>query len=368
MPDVKEVITDRTILHQVRIERLTADLRQKVTSHLVELRKDILGRIAGTTSQERLNQLNSAISEIDALIRKRYASLTDEQYQSLQTLAGIENRATRAIINAAVGFTVMDRSLSARWINAATSEVSILGAPAVAWWSAQEERTLFEFKRQMRQGIMASETIQELTSRVGGIILTQKRHAEALARTSALSVANAAREQTFKDHEEIFNGYQAIATLDLRTTQICMSRDGLQWDVAGNPIDHDQKWPGFPPWHWNCRSTMIGVLKSWEDISRNKSLAKRFDKAGKQTRASMDGQVPDQVSYEDWIKVKDQRFKKMFPNAKNGVEGVAISPAREVLGAAKYKLWSQGKLSFRDMVDQSGNPLSVEKLKEIYGG
>lgn len=353
MPNVKEKLTDGTILHQIRMERLSADMRRRVTSELVALRKDVLAQIAGTDAPGRLKQLKSLLKDIDSVVRARYGGISEQQFDTLTSIAAMENRATRSIVNTAVGVGVMDRALSEKWINAVTREVTIFGAPAVDWWKRQSDTARFEFQREMRAGILQAETIQQLTNRVGRVVVGLKRDAQALARTSALSVANEARHQTYLDHQDVIKGEQAVATLDNRTTQICMTRDGMAWHIEDrSPFPGtDQPWPGPPPWHWNCRSTLVAVLKSFEELTGpngDKRLAKLLDNAPKSTRASMDGQVPDTLNYEDWLKTKSDKFQE------------------RVLGPTKHKLWKDGKISFKDMVDQTGNPLTIEEIKEIY--
>ena len=66
------------------------------------------------------------------------------------------------------------------------------------------------------------------------------------------------------------------------------------------------------------------------------------------TRKSFDGKVPESTTYEEWLDRQP--------------ESVQI----EALGRSKWELWSKGKLNFRQLVDQSGNPLSTEALIEKY--
>lgn len=63
------------------------------------------------------------------------------------------------------------------------------------------------------------------------------------------------------------------------------------------------------------------------------------------TRASMNGQVDERVNYESWLNSKTAEEKE------------------QILGKGKADLWQRGVITFSDMLDQSGRPMT---LKELY--
>ncbi|MDP0212329.1 phage head morphogenesis protein, partial [Glaesserella parasuis] len=63
------------------------------------------------------------------------------------------------------------------------------------------------------------------------------------------------------------------------------------------------------------------------------------------TRASQDGPVSEQINYENWLKSKSPEQQD------------------QVLGKGKADLWRRGVITFADMLDQSGRPLT---LKDLY--
>ena len=97
-----------------------------------------------------------------------------------------------------------------------------------------------------------------------------------------------------------------------------------------------------PPLHPNCRSTLRLVTKSWRELGLD------ANDIPESTRASMDGQVKDNLNYENWLKSKTTEQQD------------------EVLGKGKAELWRKGIITFRDMLDQSGRPLTLKELKEIH--
>lgn len=96
----------------------------------------------------------------------------------------------------------------------------------------------------------------------------------------------------------------------------------------------------------NCRSVTVAVLKPLTDLPSRKKA--KVETAG--MRASMDGEVPADTTYSDFLNSKGEEFQK------------------DVLGEGRWRLWKDGKLDLRDMLDQRGNPLSLAELRRRYGG
>ena len=92
-------------------------------------------------------------------------------------------------------------------------------------------------------------------------------------------------------------GYVGL-TLDSRTTETCRLRDGKQYSpITHRPIGHSYPWLGGPgKAHWQCRSTSVPVTKSFKELGID------IDELPPAERASMDGQVPAETTYAQWIK------------------------------------------------------------------
>ena len=63
---------------------------------------------------------------------------------------------------------------------------------------------------------------------------------------------------------------------------------------------------------------------------------------------SMDGQVAAETTFEDWLKKQSKGRQDT------------------VLGDGKAALWRDGKINFRDLLDQNGRPLTTEQLRAKY--
>ena len=105
-----------------------------------------------------------------------------------------------------------------------------------------------------------------------------------LARTEINNICNQADLTVYKAAG--IARYQFVATLDLRTSEICRSMDNTVHEVS-----QARTGINFPPLHPNCRSTTVAYYEDLQDLER---VAK--DSEGKNIR------VPRSMSQEEWIK------------------------------------------------------------------
>ena len=373
MPGVAEQLADRFVGHEVNLMRLAESERETVFRMLGGLQTDLLQKMEGqiplpgfgTFSQRKTQAL---FSLTDTLIAQKYGQIAREHQSTLVDLAEFESERTRKLINTQVGVALLSVGVPLSTLKALVNDDLVDGRPAKEWWAQQSDNLRGRFQQTIRQGVFAGETLGQLQQRVrgtkarnfqDGIMAITSRNAEALVRTSVQSVANAARHATFTANDDVLAGYQALVTLDNRTSELCMSRSGYAWDMEGEPLNAETKipFPGPPPWHFNCRTTLVPVLKSWEqlqkDAQEDDALGKKLDrveaKLPKGTQASMDGQVAEDLTYDAWLKGKP--------------EEVQI----EALGRGRWQLWRRDLLDLNNLVDQRGNPVTLDELKAQAG-
>lgn len=103
----------------------------------------------------------------------------------------------------------------------------------------------------------------------GGILNGITRaQSEALVRTGVSHFSNGARDKVYADNTDIIQSRVLLATLDSRTTLICMGRDKREWLIT------DKSYPRLP-FHFNERSIYIVRLSdddSFDDIDTAQSF------------------------------------------------------------------------------------------------
>lgn len=376
MASVNLYLVDAFVAHTVDLMRVAEDLRLTVTGLLLDLEKSLMESLASESVGARTKKrMEALLVQARAQIATTYGSVESGHTSALASVAGAEVLFFNKTLKTGLGSAFPAISWTEEQLLAAASNVLIEGAPSAEWWSTQKQSFQRRFAREVRMGYLQGESVKQLTERVRGMSTSRSvayrgldgktkttpyysggassvsiRQAEALVRTSVQAVAEDVRMRTISQHEDVMKGMMWHATLDDRTTPLCRARDGKLYTLEGKPIGHNQPFLGGPPAHWQCRSTLVPVTKSWEELGFDKKIDSIYDafvNGGK--RPSMDGVVPATTTYQDWFgRLSESRQK-------------------DILGPSKWSVWKEKGLSFSDLVDQRGRPLSVAVLKRKYG-
>lgn len=333
---LESLLADRKIL----LFRYDAHLRNRVYKDLTALQKQLINRIA-TVGLDGVNQRELArlLKDVKKSIADIYDGLNSYSTDELDDLLPIEAVAAERIYNKAFNLDIF-KPVSESKLNSIKGAVIISGSPLSDWWAKQGDDLAFKFSGVIRQGLLDGKQTSQIITETKELMQSSRRWAETLVRTAVMKVHDKAQEALRDENADIIKGEQHISTLDLRTSEVCRVRDGKAWDLDKKPIGHNLPYQR-PPLHPNCRSTMRLILKPWNELGLHNDLPES-------TRASMDGQVKDNLNYENWLKSK------------------TIEQQDEVLGKGKAELWRKGIITFRDMLDQSGRPLTLKELKELY--
>lgn len=350
-------IADLFTRHAIDLQRVDAGQRRQIRRLLKDLEGDIVSQLAkvdptaparGTYRQARLAKL---LEQVRDTIKASYRNASTMLRSELRELADIEAQFATRAINQGVGFGLATSEVTRGQLSALVDGVLVQGSPVGEWWQRQAGDTLQRFTDEMRRGIAEGETNAQLIRRirggtqngepVQGFMQTTRRNAESLVRSATRATAEAAREITYGQNSDILKGVVWLATLDSRTTVGCAARDGLLYSVGDHrPIGHDLAWESGPGnRHWGCRSSSAPVTKSYRELGID------VDEAPPGTRASMNGQVPQDTTFDGWLKRQP------------------VSVQEDALGAGRADLWRSGGLSFRDLLDGNGRELSLAELR-----
>ena len=325
-------IHDLSIHDTIQTLRYEAGLSRRVVAHLRGLEKDLLGAYLNAPDITSQKKLAALLSEAREAIADRYDAAQGVYDDEIPRFANVQAGKLIDGLNGLVKVDIFRNSMTADQAKAIASDVLIEGAPSADWWAAQEADVLFKFKNIVRSGMTEARTGDEMARAVRDLMGTEMRNAQALVRTSVITVNNAAHEAMYQANSDIIKGVQWISTLDPRTCSACGALDGQTWKL-------DESHP-TPSLHWACRCATIPLTCSWEELTGIKGL----DDMPAGTRASMDGQVSSKIDYEEWLASKSPEFQK------------------EILGPARYRLLESGKLTLRDLTDQRGNELTLKQL------
>lgn len=346
-PTINELVADDTILHTLNLMRADAGVRRSILKIIRKLDADLVALVQRSKLTEFGKRRVAALQQIaDALIQSAYREVTEEMEKSMFGIASAEGRQAVKGINGAVGVDLATVYIAPATLQNLATNAMIEGAPSAVWWARQARAVQNRFIDTVRMGLLQGLPTQTITRNVmNNVFPWERRNADALVRTSVQQVANDVRLKTYEYNRSVVKGVKTLVTFDGKTTKLCMSRSPMAWYLDGKPMNAatTYEFPGPPPWHWNCRTTLTAVLKSWGELGSHKKI-KEIEPG---LRSSMDGAVPEELSYEEWLKTKSAEFQ------------------REKLGKYRYEKFAKGELKLSDLVDQTGNELTIPELEAL---
>lgn len=355
MPTANEILQDRTILHATYLERFKRDLGERIVAMLNdEVEPEVLAKLQarldriatrgydkGLHSTQRLADLQAALSGIiHEFSKTTYRGVRDElvafaKEEAKWQVASLRRAIPREIV---VDLTVP----SPVQLRAIVTEGPINGALLKDWFAKFEAKTLENVTKAVNVGISSGETTAQIAARVRGTPAAayadgafngSRVEAQTLAQTATAHTAQRARSITAQENADIIKGEKWSATLDSRTCPVCAPLDGKVMPLGEGPR---------PPAHPNCRCASVPVLKSWRDLGYN------VGDLPKGTRASMDGQAPADLTFNEWLKQQP--------------------PGRvaRVLGSKDAaKAFLAGDVSLGQFSTSTGSPLSWKKVMAL---
>lgn len=343
MANISTQLSDLAIIRSLLIQRVSNGLSAKVARAYQDM-IDQIDKDIRSAKPITLRNMTATIKEL----KERFEIDTSFLNKELEDLAVTESAFALNSVNSTVGVDIFSKVPPEATIRniVATSLISD-GKRAETidtWLKGIDAKMLNDIEGVIKNGVIQGQVNAEIASSLVGVLDTSKQHAETVTRTATSMVSNEARQKVWDDNEDVIKGYEFTATIDGRTSFGCSTRDGALYDISNNPLnDKAKQFPYQPiPRHFNCRSVYVPVLKSWED------LGLPFDEISAGTRSSLDGQISAETTFDKWFEGKDKAFQE------------------EYLGVGRYKLYKEGKITFKDLVNQKGEMLSVAELKEKY--
>jgi len=340
MPSANEELRAAAVRHAVYLSRFQSGAAAKIIATLDAADKDIIKQIARRGSSDRFTdrRLKALLVSIKRIIDESHVAFSAAMRKELRALASYEVGYQAKTIIGAAGFDPGIVRPSLATVYSAALSKPLQGRILNDWSRALPVDKARAVEAAIRMGIVEGESLQQIVQRVrgtksagykDGVLAIHRRHASAVVKTATNHVTTVARDHLYQSNLDVVKEWQFVATLDTRTTEECASLDGKTFKVGSGPQ---------PPRHFNCRSTTTPVLKSW------KELGIPAEELPPGTRASMNGQVPATMTYQSWLK------------------GQPASVQREVLGANRYKLFSQGGLQLDRFVDSTGRKYTLVEL------
>lgn len=360
MATVNETLFDESVAHAVDLQQYSVGVLQRMVSLLNQTDSDLATALSAALERlpaesftvERLDQLLQSVRNLNA---QAYAAVLAALQDELQSLAEYEGGYQLSLFEQVIPAPVQARfpvaSVVPAQVYAAAMSRPFQGRLLKDWASQIEADRMTKIREAVRVGYVEGQTASEIVRRIrgtraekfaDGLLQRPRRDLMAVVQTAIGHTASVAREQFTQANQDIIKAERWVSTLDNQTSTMCRIRDRLQYEpVTHKPIGHKIPWLQGPgKIHWNCRSTSAPVAKSWRE------LGIPIDEMSPGERASMDGQVPAETTYSEWLQRQ--------------------SAARQdqVLGPERGRLLREGGLRLEDFYTPTGKWLTMDQLRK----
>lgn len=334
--NISDQLADLAIARSLVLIRIQNGLSNDVAILYNEMIDDISTTIL--KSGKISNHLTKTIKDIKAQLQ------VPDINDNLKDIAQAEVNYTQKAYNSVIGIDLFKNIPPEGAMSAILNTSLIEGATIHSWLKDLDNSQAFDVERAIKLGMTLGETNAQLANRLKNTLDVSMRNAQTIVRTATATVANQARTEFFNANDEVIKAWKWDATLDGRTRKEHADRDGALWNMNKKGINaKGKKYPfRYTPYGWNCRCQIVPVLKSWKELGIDE------DEVPIGTRSSLDGYVSQDMTFDKWLKTKSSEFQK------------------EYLGAGRYDLYSNGKITLSDLINQKGRYLSLKELKEKY--
>lgn len=344
MASVNQKIFDGEVSHQIGLVRYSNNVVRKIIALLnksdAKLFAELVKKLESMPNSPSLARIDAQLKAIREINDKAYEAIKKEIDVELSQLASYEVDYQLELFGAALPVAVDFAKPNPRQVYAAAMARPFQGKLLSEWMNGLQADKAARIRDAVRMGFVEGSTIGQIVQSIrgtkalnyqDGVIEINKRNAEAIIRTAVNHTANYARESLYAENADLIKGVKWISTLDARTSEICQARDGKIYPVNSG---------ARPPAHINCRSATTPVLKSWRELGID------IDEIDQSTRSSIDGQVPESITYQEWLKNKPASFQD------------------DILGKTKGKLFRDGGLTLDRFVNNKGVVYTLDQLKQ----
>lgn len=349
MATANEKLLDNTVSHAIDLQRYGNGVVRRMLAILnkadAKLTNELISALERMTPENfTVQRLDALLKEVRALNGKAYTSVRTGLEVDLLDLVKSESDYQKDLFKDVLPISVSVAKIDPEVVYTAAMarpfQVSKDRAvPLNEYLTGLSSDRAAKIRDAVRLGYLNSETTSQIVRSIrgtktqnyaDGLMQAPRYHVEGMVRTAISHMSNFTAQRFYEANDSILKGVKWISTLDSRTSPICQARDSLIYPIDSGPR---------PPAHINCRSRISPVTKSWRELGID------LDEITPGTRASFDGQVPQDLTYNDWLKQQ------------------STDRQNDILGQTKAKLFRAGQ-SVDKFVDNKGKTLTIQQLRE----
>jgi hypothetical protein len=347
MATIDKDLFDRLIHRQIAVGRYGERVVRDIIGLLNASDKELLAKIAarGEDGKFTTARFNALLKEIKSMVGQSYQQLGDGLQKEMGQFAPHAAEFAGATLDGQLPgswspVAISDEQLAAIVDKAPISigpDKKLLLEETFSSMAAHKEEAI---RGAIRLGMVQGEGIDQMVRRLkgtkaaqyqDGILEGSRKSMAAITRSIVQHTNNQAVQSVYAKNSDVLNGWLYVATLDSRTCSVCFSESGKTFPLGTGPL---------PIRHISCRCFQAPAIKTWKELGID--LPEFSDDW---QRASKDGPVDANISFNDWLKGQDSKTQV------------------ELLGKTRAQMFAEGKLTLDKFTDSSGKLLTLDQLK-----
>ena len=199
---------------------------------------------------------------------------------------------------------------------------------------------LIRLQQVIGRGILEKKSTEDIIKEAVGTTNLTENQVRSLVRTSLTRTQSVAMDKVMEANSDIIMGYRFTAVLDAKTSAICSGLDGKVFPLS------EKKYR--PPMHWNCRSSLVPVLKNKADLMSTNSSRINKDKLAEVDGKKLMGDVPKVEDYGGWLRRQPMDVKLQHLGSEERVS-----------------LFEKGTLAVKEFFTSTGKQISLSALRRL---
>lgn len=360
MATVNEKLNSESVAHALFVSRYSTGAAKKMVKILDESDKKLSAALLmaledldpDSFTVKRLESLLGDVRKINDAATK---GMLDGLLAEINGFAEYESGYQLDLFNTIIPKDILSHiplmGISYEQVYAAAIAQPFQGRLLKEWASNMGSDRIRRITNAVRSGYLGGDTVDTIVRRIrgtkaadytDGVLQIGRANAASIIKTAISHTAAIARNKFAQNNSDLITAKQWSSTIDTKTSAQCRIRDRLRYTLDNKPIGHKIPYLSGPgKIHFCCRSGETFITASWQDLGIKK------DELSAATRASMDGQIPAQMSYGEWLQ-KQSTYRQT-----------------KVLGPTRYKLVRDGGMNYDSFYSDKGEWLTLAQLRDI---
>ena len=317
MPQTPQELSDIAVRHQVYLEGLKTHEVKKNQIFLKDIdkivSKKLMNKDVSGYTKNKLNKLLASVKQDLKVISDDFSKMVSgESVDIAKNSRDFEIKTLKTVAPIEYSIPSEGQLAAAVFANPLTMKGSDTGKLLKPFLKDTSNKAVQQIDGIIRAGYYMGQTTPEIVRTIrgtkaalfkDGAMHRINRALNTATRTAIQHASAQARNQVWKDNEDIIDSVKWVSVLDGRTSAVCRSLDGQKF-----PIDKGPR----PPIHFNCRSTTVAVLDSrFDSLDEGRTrVAREYDSKGKQIKGKgAVRSIPANETYYDWLKRQPSKFQ-----------------------------------------------------------